>query len=493
MRLFLIGWQCVRPELNNELAIELKRKGHDILYWVIDNANQELKSKFANTVFQGHFEAYDGIPAEDVDCSQFDPVGEVMLSQFSAVENIILPMMNKRFDWMSVSERKHRYYNILRYWIGVIKKLKPEMIVFNSPPHAIYDFIIYEFAKLFNITNLLFFETLIGDRLLIMNDFKIGSSTLLNELEKIKGKNCSLYDLNEDLREYLERQINPLVDNTPQYFKEGMAGYSLKNVMRVKVKMVLTAIKDLTIFNKAILFVIKKFKPNLQDEYLSIVSQPDFKKKFIYVPLHYQPECSTVTLGGIYDDQILMIETLSASLPGGWVIYVKEHPGQWLPRGYNFFSYRYAGYYKAIAKIKNVVLIPIKTDTFDLIQKCQVVATVTGTAGWQAVLRLKPALVFGFPWYQHCPGVFRINGVESCRNVFEEIKTNNKVEKQGIINFLYAFGQASYHGYFSDYGKRQSTLSEKENMKDILNILLAELDKIKSAYEKDKAVTAGKI
>ena len=102
----------------------------------------------------------------------------------------------------------------------------------------------------------------------------------------------------------------------------------------------------------------------------------------------------------MFVDQILMIETLAAALPEGWVLYVKEHPWQMWNNGLNYSSCRYPGYYKKISRLKNTFLVPIEANTFDLIKNCQAVATVTGTAGWEAVLRLKPAIVFGYAWYR---------------------------------------------------------------------------------------------
>ena len=110
-----------------------------------------------------------------------------------------------------------------------------------------------------------------------------------------------------------------------------------------------------------------------------------------------------------------MIEILAAVVPNNWLIYVKEHPYQWLPRGAKYFDYRYAGFYEKIQRIKNVRLVPVTTDTFTLIERAQTVATITGTAGWEAVLRGKSALCFGYSWYRHCPGIWRVNDAATCR------------------------------------------------------------------------------
>ena len=53
---------------------------------------------------------------------------------------------------------------------------------------------------------------------------------------------------------------------------------------------------------------------------------------FVYVPLHLQPERSTNPLGGVFDEQYLMVGMISSELPSGWRIYVKEHPSQFAPQ-----------------------------------------------------------------------------------------------------------------------------------------------------------------
>ena len=54
----------------------------------------------------------------------------------------------------------------------------------------------------------------------------------------------------------------------------------------------------------------------------------DLSQKYIYVPLHNQPEMSTSALGGRYRDQALIIESLARDMPDDWKIFVKENPRQ---------------------------------------------------------------------------------------------------------------------------------------------------------------------
>ena len=121
---------------------------------------------------------------------------------------------------------------------------------------------------------------------------------------------------------------------------------------------------------------------------------------YAYFPLHLQPEMTTSSLGGMYVDQMLAIERLARKMPSGSRVVVKENPKQ------NEYQ-RPESFYMRLAAIPNVVLAPTETSTFDLIRGSLFVATVTGTAGWEAVNLGKPALVFGKAWYERLPGVFK--------------------------------------------------------------------------------------
>lgn len=124
----------------------------------------------------------------------------------------------------------------------------------------------------------------------------------------------------------------------------------------------------------------------------------DLRTKFIYVPLHNQPEMSTSALGGPWRDQLLMIEALARHLPEGWEIYVKENPRQGAyARGPMFFH--------RLSRIRGVRFMPSSASTHELSTHAQFVATVTGTAGWEAIRKGLPALVFGNAWYKSLPGV----------------------------------------------------------------------------------------
>ncbi len=477
MRLFLIGWAENRKELVN--VAQSLRQDHAIVYWTRSSLDFSLQeSLFPGTIFHDYEDAVAARPAPALADEVFLPPSMELLKDLYETESLILTMMNKKYDWMSVAERKHRYYSYVRYWYGVIQKYKPDVIIFSFIPHTLYNFVLFGLAKLLNIPTIMLDNTLVGDRLLFMNDYDVGNTALQNELVKNQNKNFSINDLRTDLQKYYTAQIDPGGDTPPLYQTKELNNFSWSKKITAKTTIIWKSIKDRTILEKGLGYLSKQLHANLADEYNRFQTTPDLTKPFVYAPLQYQPECTTSPLGGIFVDQILMIETLAAALPKGWVIYVKEHPIQWLSRGTNFVGSRYQGYYEALARIKNVFLVPITTNSFRLIREARATATVTGTTGWQALLREKPALIFGYPWYQQCPGLFKVTDVESCTQAFAAIEREPIVPAQKIINFLYAFDQISVSGFVDAYGRETSSVSETENEHNVLQALHQEINKL---------------
>ena len=171
--------------------------------------------------------------------------------------------------------------------------------------------------------------------------------------------------------------------------------YSTRNIF--------SFLKDLLLrfrsFSKRFLQRYSNYRESKKNLLHILTKQIDSNKKFVYFPLHLQPELTTSALGGIYVDQLLAIERLSKIIPEDWYIYVKENPKQTeLMRGKWLFA--------RLKLLKNVKVVSQDFDTYSLIKNSIFVATITGTAGWEAISGGKNTLVFGNPWYKSLLGVF---------------------------------------------------------------------------------------
>jgi hypothetical protein len=112
---------------------------------------------------------------------------------------------------------------------------------------------------------------------------------------------------------------------------------------------------------------------------------------FAFFPLHVDPEASTMVLAPQFTDQLAVIEALSKSLPLGMRLVVKEH----IP----MLGHRPPGFYERLARIPGVFLASPQDPGIALVREAALTVTITGTAGWEAVVLNKPALILGTPPY----------------------------------------------------------------------------------------------
>jgi hypothetical protein len=183
-------------------------------------------------------------------------------------------------------------------------------------------------------------------------------------------------------------------------------------------------------------FWAKHYKKSLARFLDRLVQPPDLEQPFIYVPLHYQPENTTSPNGGVFENQILMVRVLSGCLPEGWKIYVKEYPFQFNKRTKGEMA-RTRQFYLDLRGIPGVRLIPKDFNSMELTDSCRAVATVTGTAGWEAVCRGTPVLLFGTSWYLGCEGVYRVRTAEDCRETMKAITKGKIVDHDKVRYFAH--------------------------------------------------------
>lgn len=366
----------------------------------------------------------------------------------------------KIFEFYSLYEIQNIIYKFIYYFKDVILSKKIDVVLFSDVPHGAYDLILYYVAKMLKV-----------DTIFCMSSFWIGKTFIYHNLEDI-GK----FSINSDKKLYLEQTFKK---DLP-YMKKS----SLKDKLKQKTKIFWNF--NHTISDK--LYDLKKSKKvyeNLKKYILMHIERSikrnieniDYKKnykyyfnnkiidneKFVYFPLHLQPEMTTDTLGGIYFDQLLAIERLREILPDDWYLYIKENPKQTVyMRGSRFFE--------RLSQMKNVRLLNKNINTYEIMQKCQFVATITGTAGWEAITGGKSALVFGLAWYRYMSGVTIYNEKIDLNQILSNKPNVNMLEKQA-----YALEKEADNFYIDEYYKKLSSYNDEENYKNMYIALKREL------------------
>ncbi len=472
MRIMLMGLATYLPELVG-VADKLKADGHQIVFWERSNKDFDVdKSRFPGTIFRNHVYVGQESVEDYKKIAEFEPLGEDIVSKFFDTEVIVLPMMERYYKEKTTQEKRQIYYDLFRYWYGMIKKITPDVAIFEGVAHHPDTCIAYAVLKYFGVKTIIINFTNIKDRLILTLDNKFNSLELQSRLKNNLGKDFNLKDLFSEMRINLEigtRLKEDPVQSTKRCNEcKNKNLYNFSGLKAAKIIFWLKVFVSFRIWEIAYKFVKNRISGNAKKEYLKIQKIPDFNSKYIYVPLHVQPEASTNIFGGIFANQINFIEILSASLPEGWKIYVKEHPVQFYSSGIGYNTYRYEGYYQRMVLIKGVEIVPLNTDTYKLIERSQAVATVTGTAAWEAAVRLKPALIFGHIWFQDCPGVFKVNNVAKCRDFFDLVK-NGKLElkKEKLVNYMFSLQEATVCGNIYLLSKSESSIDENTNVSNL--------------------------
>ena len=458
MKVILV-WPTGRPEVK-VLLDEIEKAGHEIVYWVGEHPAAHLSPKGA--IFHDHYDAWDAKPAEAYKKESFPPPNAELIESMYETESLILTMMNKHYDAAPVDERKHIYYTMLGYWTTVLDRLKPEVVVFNDIPHSLYSNVLGDLARKRGIRSVMFEGTLVAGRVVRYADVWKGSEELAAAVSENAKRHLTSDALGPELRAYWEEVLSR--GNAPiWYIKEQDLQTRGAGLTRIRINAALRALRSGTFTHLAWDFVRRKFTNDLKSEYREVEHQTDLSRPFVFFAMNFQPERSSSPQGGIFHDQILAAETLAAALPEGWELYIKEHPSQWLLRGKTrYTSARYKGYYRRLAAIPRVRIIPIEMTPRQFVESSQAVATITGSIAVEAVLWGKRALIFGAVWYRDCPGVVRVQSVEDCRRVFAEIREGKRVGKEEALAFLKAIEDV---GVRTNVGDEVPRMSEEDSMR----------------------------
>jgi len=124
-------------------------------------------------------------------------------------------------------------------------------------------------------------------------------------------------------------------------------------------------------------------------------------KPFAYFPLQRVPEAAMLSRAPVYLNQQGLIQAISASLPAGYMLVVKDHP-----RCNGIHSPRF---YKGMSDLENVVVIESGFSNHEILDRCKLVITLAGTLGFQQLMKNKPVVMFGRKFYETLEGVIRID------------------------------------------------------------------------------------
>jgi hypothetical protein len=360
-------------------------------------------------------------------------------------------------------ERVRNYDRILRYWLSVIDTIDLDLAIFSDPPHHVGQYMLYAVC--------------------VENDIQ----TLIFTSAPVPGfvfPRAQIHSVPDNLRDtynqYMERDEAATISATSEEYIDEIinvdagGGNPNKNGIFPIIKKILGKLfrirqypaycrtlvsekvthrkpsnqlpENATVLGyKDIIYKLKSdmAQRKLQKHYDHLSQKPVYDRDYIYFPLHLQPERATNPDGGVYSDQYLVADLLSKHIPNNWSIYIKEHPLQFSSS--NLGEQGRSTYdYDDFNNLDNTNLIDITASQRELIDNASAVATVTGTAGWEAVNRGVPAIVFGNASYQLCEGVYHVKNNSELQSAITSIQNGEQINPADIRRFVQAIETVGY-------------------------------------------------
>lgn len=375
-----------------------------------------------------------------------------------------------RGDLVSLDHLSNKIYN---YWYEFIIDNNIKKVILGNVPHTPHDYTIYYISKLLRINIIIFqpFNNPFSEvkRYLLMSDFdwrnkffnEITNDDFLPEdLEKL----LSLHDVSKQLS--ISKQI--LIQDKSNFFKKLLSINLIKST-RIVSKILLR----FTLLYKVIeerIFLIRL--SNLALEKIDV-------DNYVFFPLHFQPEATTIPVANQFLDQLEIIRILSRNLPVGYTLLVKEHPAYWLRKNLNHFNeytpikdVRPFRFYKELLNNPNVRLVNHNLDSHKLLHNSRGVVTVSGTIALEAALNSKPVLMFGDHYYNQLINVTKFNNLGDIKVFNREILNQSKIYCSSIdlSRFLRLVKLNSIIiNYNSIYDDFVSLLEDTKKFKNILS------------------------
>lgn len=411
---------------------------------------------------------------EDVKKYSKSRLTPALLETLAGCESQSLKMM-ERYEFynnlFSYDARINLYHKQLQYWYNYLAINQIECVVFSVVPHVVYDYIIYCLCKFLKIKTILLYRiTIVAGKNVSVYAFE----DLHHQPPNIQER--YLFNLNNPNAHVLSKRISSYYE-----FREGVSGKTFTGVSNKRFTEYLNPMayirsihyrlgywNEWRKYSSCADLLARTMGAVVRSKHIEFNTtlQPDLDCQYVYVALHYQPECSTSPMGGYFVYQDLMVNLLMSTIPKGWKIYIKGHLR--------------AGLSPTLAQRMmfddRTTLINEQFSSIRLIKHATAVATVTGTAGFEAVMNLIPVLMFGSYFYQHAPGVFKISNHDDLIQAVLSISNNSiGLTEENLLAFLKALDQSTIEGWVDNRYQAMCKITPQENCKNIANLITSAL------------------
>lgn len=506
---------CSNIELFFPVVEELSRS-YDMepVFWSANAKHKEaIKNKFPDIVFfdslmNGLYSTPEYLKP-DFNYSYITPA---LLEKFSVCEHVFMEMLYTRADsggGFNFYEAQAAYHRSIVQAFALLDYFQPNVLIFQTTPHMMWDYILYVVAEYKGLQTIMLADTPIPGRMVVYKNLSSGELTeknslikkevpekLQNYIDSVKGDFASgttymiksslpingsehYWSVNQ-IRKRVYSQIKSSKkllrkENVNKFLGKASADVTGKHYLKQSGKSWFHSFQNVFEFHVQRIKDIKKRK-YLLERYELLSVEPDFTQPYIYYPLHWQPENTTVPMGGVLSDQYMALKLLRDAIPDNYQIYIKENPGQFEWHRGSFA--RNPTFYDDFVDVEGVKIVKMESDPFALIDHSVCIYTITGTVGWEAVVRGKVALVTGkCVWYKDIPGSYNVDSVETIRDVFQKIINNEAcVDEERFKQFVYRLVDRTYECVLSSAHVDRLVDDKEKNVDEAIRAVVDSLD-----------------
>ncbi|WP_416243870.1 hypothetical protein ACLSSQ_04220 [Azospira sp. APE16] len=304
-----------------------------------------------------------------------------------------------------------RIENVVWNSLAIIEFARPDVIFFSAPPHNPISWIFGRVAEIMDKETLMLSVSPFFHLKWLVRGLDLQQPVYVRRSQQSSVHNSVL--------SFFEKTRSTYRRGAPLYSRAALG--NIWNWRRELIYLLKSRPSNYQIKLKRLCLKYSLFK-----RYEALATPFKIEGNYFVFFMHYQPEGTTLPYGLSFCQQWLAVSRLRISLPENVTLVVKEHPGIYTRELFRP-AVRDSYLYENINRLPNTVLAPLGYDSFDLIDGAVGVATITGTAGFQSIIRGKPAIVFGCAPYRGFPNVFAVKSVSDICYAYESIRSNNVV------------------------------------------------------------------
>jgi hypothetical protein len=396
----------------------------------------------------------------------------------SKLMEVIMRWRKNYKNFSSMASLDVLYFELLSYWYSFLVLNNVQLVILWLP-HGVDDTFIYYLSKILNLKIIIEHNQLIYDnksayRMIVTND---KSELILNNnyesdvvlskdldyiFRKMTLNKSSIFKIFND--EISEKPTLIKIFNYINYILKRFFAHILKRDFKILLRKLIYLIK-LNTYDY--IFRLKLIRLN-DDRDLSGFD-------YYYFPLHLQPEATTSFYGGLFSQQLLIIDKISKNLPLNVKLLVKEHPAYFKVSFSHYFSSitetRSFYFYNLIKSYSNVVFISKNYDSSMLIEKSLGVITVNGSVAVESIQKKKKVLIFGDHYYKNLPNCYHFHSEEDLELFF------SAAIPESLNNEFYEYlNRISHNSYILHFGEGVDKMTLNNSIKMALDLFMSILE-----------------